>query len=371
MASPHLNAVNIGVIGCGVISSVYLEKCQAYEHLNVVACADLDLERARAQASRFNIPRAETVEQLLADPLIELVINLTIPAAHAAVGMAVLRSGKSLYNEKPLALSREEGLLLLKEARGRNLLVGCAPDTFLGGGLQTCRALIDDGAIGHPVAATAFMLGHGPERWHPDPEFFYKPGGGPMFDMGPYYLTALISLLGPVRRVTGSARISIPERTVGSGPKAGTPIKVEVPTHVAGVLDFESGPVATLVTSFDVWASEVPRIEIYGTEGTLSLPDPNTAGGPVRMKRADAKSWEDIPLTHGDTDNARGIGVADMAEALRQGRPHRANGELAYHVLDIMHAFHDASDKGHHIDIGSTCSRPEPLPHNDNTAAKI
>jgi predicted dehydrogenase len=367
MTSNSIESVNIGLIGCGVISSVYLEKCKSYEHLNVLACADLDLERARAQAGRFNIPRAETVGELLADPLIELVINLTIPAAHSTVGIAALRSAKSVYNEKPLALSREEGLLLLKEARDRNLLVGCAPDTFLGGGLQTCRALIDDGAIGRPVAATAFMLGHGPEGWHPDPEFFYMPGGGPMFDMGPYYLTALITLLGPVRRVTGRAHIGIPERTVGSGPKVGTTIKVAVPTHVAGVLDFESGPIATLVTSFDVWATEVPRIEIYGTEGTLSLPDPNTAGGPVRMRRAGADRWEDIPLTHGDTDSARGIGVADMAEALRQGRPHRANGDLAYHVLDIMHAFDDASEKGQHINISSTCSQPEPMPRKDST----
>jgi len=188
-----------------------------------------------------------------------------------------------------------------------------------------------------------------------------------MFDMGPYYLTALISLLGPVRRVTGSARSSFAERIIGSEPKRGTSIKVETPTHIAGVLDFESGPIVTLVTSFDVWASEVPRIEIYGSEGTLSLPDPNGFEGPVRLRQADADRWEKAPLTHGNTGNVRGIGVADMAEALRLGRPHRASGELAYHVLDIMHAIHDASEQGRHIELSSTCSRPEPLPRQETT----
>ena len=362
MTSKRIKPMSIGVIGCGVISTIYLQNCTANKHLNVVACADLDLKRAKAQAERFNIPRAGTVEDLLADPSIELVINLTIPAAHFTIGYAALLASKSVYNEKPLAISREDGQMLLEEAGRRDLRVGCAPDTFLGGGLQTCRALIDQGAIGHPVAATAFMLSHGPENWHPDPEFLYKVGAGPMFDMGPYYLTALVALLGPVRRVTGSARISLPERTIGSEPKRGSTIKVETPTHIAGVLDFESGPIATLVTSFDVWAAEVPRIEIYGSEGTLSLPDPNTFGGPVRLRQAGAGRWEEVPLTHGHTGDSRGLGVADMAEAIRQGRPHRASGELAYHVLDIMHAIHDASEQGQHINLRSTCARPEPLP---------
>jgi predicted dehydrogenase len=362
MTSTRNRPVNIGVIGCGNISTQYLENCTAYEHLKIVACADLDLKRARAQAERFNVPRAETVEELLADRSIELVVNLTIPAAHYTVGQAVLRSGKSVYNEKPLSISREDAQSLLHEAHGRKLRVGCAPDTFLGSGLQTCRALIDEGAIGRPVAATAFMLSHGPESWHPDPEFLYMHGAGPMFDMGPYYLTALVTMLGPVRRVTGSARITFPERTIGSEPKRGTTFRVQTPTHTVGVLDFESGPIATVVTSFDVWASEMPRLEIYGSEGTLSVPDPNSFGGPVRLKRAGAETWEEVPLRHRYTGNIRGVGVADMAEAMRSGRPHRANGELAYHVLDIMHAIHDASVQGQHIKLSSTCSRPEPLP---------
>src|SRR5262245_19741015 len=284
MTSSNIRAMNVGIVGCGIISSVYLKNCTAAEYLNVLAVADLDMERAKAQAERFNIPRVLTVEELLADPEIELVINLTMPAAHSTVGLAAIRAGKSIYNEKPLAISREDGQLMLMEAQKRDVRVGCAPDTFLGNGLQTCRALLDDGAIGEPVAATAFMLGHGPEKWHPDPEFFYQVGAGPMFDMGPYYLTALISLLGTVRRVAGSARISFPERTIGSGAKKGNKIEVKTPTHIAGVLDFESGPIATLVTSFDVWSHNVPRLEIYGSEGTLSLPDPNTFGGPVRVR---------------------------------------------------------------------------------------
>jgi predicted dehydrogenase len=357
--------MNVGIVGCGNISSVYLKNCTASEYLNVLAVADLDMERAKSQAERFNVPHAMTVEELLAHPDIELVINLTIPAAHGTIGLAAIRAGKSVYNEKPLAISREDGQTMLKAAHKLGVRVGCAPDTFLGNGLQTCRALLDDGAIGQPVAATAFMLGHGPEGWHPDPEFFYQVGAGPMFDMGPYYLTALISLLGPVRRVTGSARISFPERTIGSKPKKGEKIEVKTPTHIAGVLDFAGGPVATLVTSFDVWANNVPRLEIYGSEGTLSMPDPNTFGGPVRLRRAGEDDWREVPLVHFTALNDRGIGVADMVQAIHSERPHRASGELAYHVLDIMHAFHDASEQGRHIELDSTCEQPEPLPATD------
>jgi predicted dehydrogenase len=240
--------------------------------------------------------------------------------------------------------------------------VGCAPDTFLGGGIQTCRKLIDDGWIGAPVAAVAFMMSHGWESWHPDPEFYYELGGGPMLDMGPYYLTALVSLLGPIVRVTGSARISFPERTIGSGPKQGQKIAVETPTHVAGVLDFGGGAVATIITSFDVWAANLPRIEIYGSAGSLSVPDPNTFGGPVRIRLAGEGEWRDVPLTHGFTENSRGLGVADMAHAIRAGRPHCASGELAYHVLDVMAAFEEASAAGRHVPITSGPPRVAALP---------
>jgi predicted dehydrogenase len=352
----------IGIIGCGNISPIYLQAGKRFEILEVVACADIDLERAKARAAEFDIPKACSVEELLADPDIDIVVNLTIPKAHGPVGLTVLQAGKSVYNEKPLAALREEAQPLLTTAGERGLRVGGAPDTFLGGGLQTCRKLIDDGVIGEPVAATAFMMGHGHESWHPDPEFYYQVGGGPMFDMGPYYLTALINLLGPVRRVTGSTRISFPERTITSQPKYGTKIAVKTPTHIAGVLDFASGAIGTIITSFDVWGHHAPIIEIYGSEGTLSVPDPNTFGGVVRVRKAREQEWVEVPLTHGYTQNSRGLGVADMAYALRSGRQHRANGELAYHVLDIMHAIHDASREGRHVELTSTCERPAPLP---------
>jgi predicted dehydrogenase len=357
-----MNKVKVGVIGCGNISSIYLEVGQTFEVMEIAAVADLIPERAQAQAAKYHIPRACSVAELLADPEIQIVINLTIPHAHADIALRSVQAGKSVYNEKPLTIAREDARRLLETAQASGVRVGCAPDTFLGGGLQTCRKLIDDGWIGQPVAATAFMLCHGHESWHPAPEFYYKVGGGPMFDMGPYYLTALVALMGPVRRVTGSARVTFPERTITSQPMYGKKIEVEVPTHVAGVLDFASGAIATIVTSFDVWSAEVPRIEIYGTHGSLSVPDPNGFGGPVRVRRAGAGEWSEIPLTHGYAKNSRSVGVADMAYGLRSGRAHRASGQMAYHVLDIMHAIHDASQTGSHINLASTCQRPAALP---------
>jgi predicted dehydrogenase len=352
---------NVGIIGCGNISDTYFKNCAKFENLRVAACADLDASRAAAKAATYNI-RALTVPDLLNDPEVDLVINLTVPQAHTEVNLAALAAGKHVYTEKPLAVAREDGRRTLEAAQTKGLRVGSAPDTFLGAGLQTCRKLIDDGVIGEPVAATAFMLGHGPESWHPDPEFFYKAGAGPMFDMGPYYLTALISLLGPVRRVTGSARISFAERTITSQPHYGKKIVVETPTHLAAVLDLTRGPVATLITSFDVWGGNVPRIEIYGSEGSLSVPDPNTFGGTIKLRRANAKEWEDVAYTHGYAQNSRGLGTADLAQAIASGRPHRASGALAYHVLDIMHAVHEASREGRHIELTSGVERPAPLP---------
>ena len=354
--------VKVGVIGCGKISDVYLENCRASREVEVVACADLDEERARAKAAEHGVPEAPSVGDLLAHPGVDVVLNLTVPQAHATVTLAALREGKSVHTEKPLAIELGDARRTLEEARERDLRVGCAPDTFLGGGLQTCRRLIDEGAIGEPVAATALMLGHGPEDWHPDPAFFYQYGAGPMFDMGPYYLTALATLVGPVRRVTGSARATFPERTITSEPKHGEKIEVNTPTHVAGVMDFENGCVGTVVTSFDVWTEYVPRIEIYGTEGTIRVPDPNTFGGPVRLWPAGADGWTDVPLTHGHAENSRGIGLMDLARALRHGWPHRASGELGYHVLEIMHAFHTASEEGMHVEVRSSFERPAPLP---------
>ncbi|SEC64209.1 Gfo/Idh/MocA family oxidoreductase [Paenibacillus sp. GP183] len=354
-----MSKVKVGIIGCGNISSIYLKNCPNFEHLDLIACADLDMERAKARAAEFGLPHAYSVDELLADPQIQIVINLTIPAAHAEVCIKSLEAGKHVYVEKPLAVTREEGQRILELASSKGLLVGSAPDTFLGGGIQTCAKLIQDGLIGTPVAATAFMMSRGHESWHPAPEFYYELGGGPMFDMGPYYLTALIALLGPIHRVTGSTRITFPERTITSQPKAGTKIEVKTPTHITGTIDFDNGAIATITTSFDIMVgTELPHLEIYGSTGTLRVPDPNTFGGPVKLRRAGSKEWEEISLTHRYADNARGLGVADMAHAILTGVPHRASGELGYHVLEAMHGFHDASAEGKHYIMKSTCSKP-------------
>jgi len=349
----------IAIVGCGNISDTYLKNCLEFG-LDIVACTDMDMSRAAAKAAQFGVT-ARPLNEVFADPSVELIVNLTPPGAHAEISRAALNAGKHVYSEKPLATNRKDGAQLLELAQRKGLRVGCAPDTFLGAGLQTCRKLIDDGAIGEPVAAVAFMTGRGMEMWHPNPDFFYQPGAGPMFDIGPYYLTTLVSMLGPVRRLTGSARISFPERLITSQPLAGTKIKVNTPTHVTGVLDFVSGPVVTMIMSFDVWAANLPRVEIYGSEGSLSLPDPNTFGGPVRVQSAKDEEWQEVPLTQGRTDESRGLGVRDMAAAIREDRSHRASAEMAYHVLDLMQSFEEASTSGQHIEIQSRCERPAAL----------
>lgn len=357
-----MKKVKLGIIGCGNISSIYMEQSQTFDILQLDACADLVPERARAQAEKFGIPRVLSVEELLADPEIEIVLNLTIPNAHASVALAALQAGKSVYNEKPLTITREDGQKMLALAAEKGVLVGCAPDTFMGAGIQTCVKIIEDGLIGTPVAATAFMLCHGHESWHPDPEFYYKVGGGPLFDMGPYYLTALIAMLGPVSRVSGSAQVSFPTRTITSQPKNGAVIAVETPTHLAANLDFTNGAVATLITSFDIWAHHLPCIEVHGTLGSISVPDPNTFGGKVQMWRDRDTGWEDVPLLPIRAENSRSLGVADMAYALRTGRSHRASGAMAYHVLDVMHSVVDASRESRYVTMQSTCAKPQPMP---------
>lgn len=353
----------IGVIGCGNISGIYLRNLQqVFETVEVAAVADLRRDRAQAQAAAFGVERVLDTEELVQDPDIDLVLNLTIPAAHEEICRLALCAGKPVYVEKPLAATPAEGRALLEQAEAAGLLLGCAPDTFMGAGIQTCLELIQSGAIGRPVGATAFMMCHGHESWHPDPAFYYQPGGGPMLDMGPYYLTALFALLGPARRVTGSASVPFAQRTITSDPKKGTVIDVEVPTHVAGILDMQSGAVVTILTSFDVWAAELPFIEVYGSEGTISLPDPNTFGGPVRLRRAGSDAFKEIVVNRPYSENSRGLGVADLARAMREGTAdHRASGDLALHVLEAMHGFHLASEQNRHIDLATTFEPPAPL----------
>jgi predicted dehydrogenase len=350
----------VGVIGCGNISKAYLPAGKNFANLDVVACADLDPARAKAAAEAHDIPRACSVDELLATPEIEIVINLTIPKAHAEVDRAVLGAGKHVYGEKPLALSRPEGQSILSLAKSKGLRVGSAPDTFLGAGIQTCLKAVADGLIGEPVAATAFVTGHGHESWHPDPEFYYEKGGGPLFDMGPYYLTALIAFLGRARRVSASTKATFAERTITSQPKSGQKIQVEVPTHYAGVVDFDGGATATVLASFDMWRAKLPCIEIHGTDGSLSVPDPNGFAGEPMLFRAGDKDWKPLPFTH--ATNSRGLGVADMASAIATKRQHRASGDLAYHVLDIMCAFEESSAQGKHIEVKSPCERPATIP---------
>lgn len=353
--------VGVGIVGAGYISDIYLQNCTAmFDNLRPVGIADLVMDRARSQAEAHGVD-AFTVEELLAHPDIEIIVNLTIPAAHGDVALAAVEAGRSVYNEKPLTANREQGQRLLQRAEERGVLVGGAPDTFLGGGLQTVRALLDEEVIGTPVAAAGMMLLSGHERWHPNPDFYYQPGGGPLFDMGPYYLTALVSLLGPVLRVSGVTTASVPTRTIGSGTRSGEVIPVDTPTHIITALEFASGPTASLTTSFDVWDTTHSALMIYGAEGSLRLPDPNTFGGPVELLRAGAEQWEPVELVAGHTQNSRGIGVSDLAHALRRGDPLRASGKMAYHVVDIMHAALESGEQGKHIVIDSDFALPEPL----------
>ena len=364
--------LGVGVVGCGTISAIYLANLtRRFAGVKVTAVADLVPERAKARAEEFGIPRACTVEELMADGSVGLVLNLTVPRAHAEVSLQAVSAGKHVYTEKPLAISLRDAEKILAVARKKGVRVGGAPDTFLGAGIQTCIRLINEGAIGMPVAATAFMTCHGHESWHPDPAFYYEAGGGPVFDMGPYYFTALVALLGPAQRVCGSARRTFPRRVVETGPRAGEMIEVAVPTHVSGTIDFAIGAVAAFVMSFDVWHAELPRIEIYGSDGSLSVPDPNTFGGPVRARGPKDGEWREVPLAGPFSDNSRGLGLVEMAAAIRENRPHRASGEMGLHTLEIMHAVHDASSSGRYAELRYPVARPEPFSNQEEKDAAL
>ena len=356
--------VKVGVIGCGTISARYLENAQRFQAFNVVAVADTRLEAAQARASEFGVPRAMTVEDLLADPEVEIAVNLTPHRVHGEVGRRVLAAGKHLYSEKPLAIYREDARSLLYVATQRGLRVGAAPDTFFGGAWQTARKLIDDGAIGEPVAAFANLHARPPQRAAPrDGEYvsfyltdFFEYGGGWAFDRGPYYLHALINLLGPVRRVTGSARKTWAERERG-----GQLLQVNAPSHVAGIIDFAGGAVCQFLMTADVYATGLPHVEVYGSEGSLRCIDPNNFGGTLYLRKPDSPELVPVEPQFGYTGNSRGVGIADLAAAIRSGRPHRATGEMGCHVVDIVNAIHESSAEGRHVEVQSTCPRPAPL----------
>jgi predicted dehydrogenase len=350
----------IGIAGIGNISKIYLNNLTGMfgKQVRLAAVADVIFERAEKASADYHVQAFRSAEEMVHSPDIDMVLNITQPKFHYEVALAGIRAGKHVYDEKPLCVKREEAAELLAAAAEKGVRVGGAPDTFLGAGLQTCRKVIDDGWIGTPIAATAFVMSRGPEHWHPAPEFFYKTGGGPMFDMGPYYLTALVSLLGQVTRVSGSAKTGIKKRPITSEPLNGTIIDVEIPTHIAGVLDFACGAVGTVITSFEVYSHSLPFIEIYGTEGSLKVPDPNTFGGPVYVRRFRTVEWSEVPLLKNYAENSRGLGITDMALAIEENRPHRASSELAFHVLDIMHGIHDASASGKYYKLKSKCKRP-------------
>lgn len=356
----HQEPVRIGLIGCGVISNAYLSISERFPILKFVACADIVPEAAKRTADKFGLVHT-TPDELLARDDIEVVLNLTVPGAHGEVNLAALESGKHAFCEKPFGLDVVEGESILRRAGELNLRLGCAPDTFLGGGHQTARHLIDEGVIGKPLSGTAFMMGHGHESWHPAPEFYYKPGGGPLFDMGPYYITALVNALGAVKRVAAITSRGFEQRTITSKPKNGEVIEVEVDTHTSGVLEFHNGAVVTVVMSFDVWRHSNRFIEIHGAERSMTCPDPNGFGGRVGISGS-GREWEDQALSHANLENSRSIGLADMCMGIRTGRAHRANGDLAFHVLEVMDAFGKSSAEGQHVEMRSRPDRPAALP---------
>jgi predicted dehydrogenase len=365
--------MRIGVIGCGDVSSLYFEGLAQHDHLPVVACADLDQERAERKAARHGVARAVAPEELLRDPAVELVVNLTPPQAHAETSMAAIEAGKHVWSEKPLATNLADGRALVSAAADAGVRLGCAPDTFLGGGIQTAVKLVDGGWLGDTIAAGVAMVSeHGYEAWHPDVASFYRKGGGPVLDLGPYYVATLVAILGPVAEVTSMSRATFPERTIGVGPRRGERIAVEVPTHVAGVLRFECGTLVSVLVSWDVWATNLPYIELYGSHGSMSVANPDEFGGEPRLRRAGREEleqpppppgtvhWSPIPLVQrGDVQ--RGIGIADIARAVEEGRPHRASAEFAYHVLEVLLALAEPPSEGNSVAIESRCERPAPL----------
>jgi predicted dehydrogenase len=348
--------VGVAVVGCGTISDVYLRNMMSFPDLRVLFCADLNIERAQAQADRYGVPAAGSTARALEHPGVELVVNLTVPAAHAETAAAAISAGKSVWIEKPLALDTASGRGLLAEAGQAGVRVGCAPDTVLGAGLQTARQVIEAGAIGVPQTALALMQNPGPERWHPDPEFLFQRGAGPLFDIGPYYLSALATIFGPAEQVAALGRRSRERRVIGSGPRAGAEFGVDVPTHVAALIGYAGGQAASLVLSFDSPLRRHGFVEITGTEATLALPDPNTFDGEVRIKATGADDWTAIPASGATA--GRGLGVLDMARALRSGASHRASGEIALHVLEIMEAVGRSISAGTFEPVRTTFAAP-------------
>ncbi len=361
-----LKNYNVGLIGLGDISGQYLDTLKHVPNLTVTAVATRHPSSVEQKARQYSIPNVYTVDDLLADDNIDIVLNLTTPDAHYDLALAALNAGKHIYNEKPLAFNRDQCKTLLDAAQKNNLRIACAPDTFLGPAIQTCRRLIDTNVIGKPLHAAAFMQSPGVEHWHPNPEFYYKPGGGPLFDMGPYYLTTLVYLLGPVKSVFGSASINIEQRTITSQPRHGKTIRVEVPTHVVAILTFQSGLVCNLVMSFEVRASRHSGIEIHGRDATLHLADPNYFDTAVTLTEGHYDDnqqyiWHPVPLDFDLPHIRRGFGIAEMTYSMENDKDHLTNGRLAAHVVDIMQTIHESASQSKPLPVKTTCNQPDPL----------
>ncbi|TDC44452.1 Gfo/Idh/MocA family oxidoreductase [Micromonospora sp. KC207] len=357
MGDPH----RVGVVGLGVISRAYLDTLADHPAVSIVAVADLDASRSAAVAAMIPGAEALSVEHLFDRPDVQTVLNLTIPAAHAEISLGAIDAGKSVYVEKPLAVAFPDGRSIIDRAASAGVRVGCAPDTVLGTGTQTARAAIDGGLIGRPLSASAVMVTPGHERWHPHPDFYYAPGGGPLLDMGPYYISALIHLLGPVRAVSGAASRLRAERVIGSGPRLGHRIPVQVDTHVTGMLEHASGALSTITTTFDGVATTAAPIEVHGETGTLAVPDPNYFDGEVRLFALGGNGWHVVAPRAGYVDGSRGIGLIDDVTGDGQ-RPPRAGGDVALHVLDTMTTLLRAAAEGRRIELTTVVERPELVP---------
>lgn len=366
--------LNVGILGCGSISDAYCTGLSNSSYVKLVACADRDIEAARTLAERHGL-RGTAIKDLLDDAGIDIIINLTPPTVHAEVGRQILDAGKHLYQEKPLATDIEDARLLIAQAARLGLRIGCAPDTFLGAAHQACRDEIDAGAIGRPIGGSVHIISNGMESWHPNPRFFFEPGGGPLFDVGPYYVTQLVHLLGPVSEVTSMGCIGRDKRIVGSGPNRGCMIPVQVPTTVYAILQFQCGALISFTASWDAIAHQHgPSLELFGTDGSLAGPTPNFFDGSVQVCKA-GSPWRDIStaawafgqanylLPDGSrVANHRGLGVIEMAAGILTGRPHRTNAELAFHVLEVLVAIERAAATGQRQHVTTLIDRPVPLP---------
>lgn len=374
-----MSKLGVGVIGCGNISTAYLKLAPLFKALEVRAVADINMDVARAQAEAFNV-RAETVDDLLKAGDIDMIVNLTVPAVHYEVSKRIIEAGKHAYSEKPLVLSLDEGKALRDLAASKGLRVGSAPDTFLGGAHQLARAAVDSGKVGRIIGGTCHIMGHGMEAWHPNPDFFFLPGGGPVLDMGPYYITNLVQLMGPVRAVSAMTAASFDTRTIGNGPRDGEVIPVKTPTNIHATMEFANGAIVTLGASWDVWAHRHKEMELYGTDGSLYVPDPNFFGGDVEFVAPNAEADKLAEVGHpfgvsnmednrgNSRANYRCAGLADMASAIDEGREHRCNIDLALHVVDVMTSILKSGEDREWVEMTTTCEQPAALSPEDAQA---